>query len=129
MECGAAFAGQAERGLAAILSRGRTLQQAGLLKFTQDAAQIAGIHAQLLRYLPGEWLPARSQLVEHSRLAEGIWRVEQTLLQSSDDARVQAGESAKCCGLLFQGGFLAAVVLHKPMSANIVDIVKYCREL
>jgi len=44
-EDGAALFGQRELRLPAVVRRGCTLQQTGCLKFAQDAAQVAGIHA------------------------------------------------------------------------------------
>ena len=124
-EGGAALPGQADCRLTAILRRGRTIHKASLLEFAQDATQIPGIHAELLCYFLGEWLPARSQLVEHPRLAEGIRRIEQALLQGANKACVHAGESAKCRGLIFRARFLPARVIHLLMSVDIVDKVKY----
>ena len=83
-----------------ILERRRTLHQAGPFEFAQNAAQISRIHAKLLRNLSCEWPPARSQLVKHARLAEGIGGVEQTLLQCANEARVEASKPAKGRGVI-----------------------------
>ncbi len=102
-ERAAALFCQREVRLAAILNRGGTLQQARLLKFAQHAAQVAGIHAQFLRYLFGERPAACGQLIEHARFAEGVWGIKQTLLQCADVARVEAIEAPECRDLIVDG--------------------------
>src|ERR1700733_2850270 len=87
-EDGAALLGQTEGSLAAILWRGRTLEQSSLMKFAQHPAEIAGVHAELLRDFFSQRLPAGGQLVEHACLAERVRSVEQTLLQCADKAGV-----------------------------------------
>ncbi len=96
----AALGGEAELVLPAIRGQGPAGDQALFVEALHDAAEIAGVEAELVAdLLCGKVVPLR-ELVEHAGLAERERALSQVLVEHAKLAGVEAVEGANRCDVV-----------------------------
>ena len=116
--------GDAKLRVAGIVRRRRALDQAALLEAAQQAAQVAGIEAEVARQLGRGGVLAVRELPQQARFGQRERGRQQAFLQHADAPRVEAVEAADRVDRGFRGGGVghgSGEVGSKPILAQSID--------
>ncbi len=90
-------------GGAAVGLRGRALHESGFFMFGEDAAEIAGVHAQCFSDVFGAGFVTGGQFVENASFSEAIRGSQKTVGDGADESGIEAIELAERGGIGAKG--------------------------